>query len=233
MTAAIARQARDAAGPGTQITAATPSFGPASVEGPFESCLSAVGVLDCAYRLTPGHDAVILAGFGDLGRDALQEIVAVPVLDITDAAAAVATLLGRGYAVVTTLPQAVPAIKDRLRLAGLAERCVSVRASGVPVLDLEASHAAVQRIVAQARCAVEQDGADVIVLGCAGMAALAATVAEAVGVPVVDGVSAAVTLAEGFGRLGLAPRHGGTYRFDQVKTLTGWPLTGWPLGVSS
>src|SRR4051794_25539037 len=138
MTATIVEQARAVASAGTEITGATPWFGPSSVETPFECYLSAVGVLDCAYREAPGHDAVIVAGFGDPGRDALQDLLQMPVFDITDAALAVAAVLGRTFAVVTTLASTVAAIEDRVLLAGMRERCVGVRVSGVPVLGLDA-----------------------------------------------------------------------------------------------
>ena len=72
MTELIAGQARVAASPGTEIVAVTPRFGPASVESVLESHLAAVGAIDCALREGAGHDAVVLAGFGELGRDALQ-----------------------------------------------------------------------------------------------------------------------------------------------------------------
>ena len=65
------------------------------------------------------------------------------------AAASSVTLVGRSYSVVTTLGRTVPLIEDRLRLAGLMERCASVRASNTSVLDLERyENAAVETIVA-------------------------------------------------------------------------------------
>src|SRR5699024_1371818 len=102
------------------------------------------------------------------------------------------------YSIVTTLDRAVPMIEDRLKLAGLLERCASVRASGLAVLELERDpEAAIEAIVAQAAQAVEADRAEVICLGCGGMAGLTQRVVERTGVPIVDGVSAAVKLAEG------------------------------------
>src|SRR3712207_3409796 len=137
MTEAIARQARQAAAEGTEVVGLTPFFGPESVEGNFESYLAAVAVMDRGLAYDEPYDAVVQAGFGEHGREGLQELLDVPVVDITEAAAHVACLLGHRYSVVTTLDRAVPQIEDRLRLAGLLGRCASIRASGLGVLELE------------------------------------------------------------------------------------------------
>jgi allantoin racemase len=225
MTAQIAEQARGAASPGTEIVAVTPRFGPASVESILESHLSAVGVLDAVLHAPGPYDAVILAGFGELGREALQELVEVPVVDITDAAAHLACLLGRSFAVVTTVQRTAPAIEDRLTLAGLRARCVAVRAIQMNVLDLEADlDATAAAITAAATQAVLDDGAEVICLGCAGMAGLAERVSAQVGVPVVDGVTAAVALAESLHTLGLRTSKVGFSAPSPDKPIKGWPL---------
>jgi len=225
MTAVIGAQARAAASPGTEITAVTPRFGPASVESIFESHLAAVGVIDRVLQEAAGYDAVILAGFGDLGREALQELLTVPVLDITESAAHVACLLGKTYAVVTTVDRAVPAIDDRLVLAGLRSRCVAIRAVSIAVLDLETDIGATAETVARAaEEAIRDDGAEVICLGCAGMAGLSEHVSRRIGAPVVDGVTAAVRLAESLHALGLRTSKVGFYAPSPDKAIRGWPL---------
>ncbi|MPY77116.1 MAG: Asp/Glu/hydantoin racemase [Actinophytocola sp.] len=229
MTDSIAAQARAVARPGTEIVGLTPSFGPESVEGNFESYLSAVAVMDRVQAYDGQYDAVVQAGFGEHGREGLQELCDVPVVDITEAAAHVACLLGRKYAVVTTLSRAVGQIEDRLMLAGLHTRCASVRASGLSVLELEEDQdAAVKAIAEQARLSVEQDGAEVVCLGCGGMAGLDAEIRAATGAPVVDGVAAAVALAEALVGLGLTTSKIGSYAAPRPKTVTGWPVSGSP-----
>jgi allantoin racemase len=226
MTEVIARQAAQAAAPGTEIVGLTPFFGPESVEGNFESYLAAVAVMDRVRSYDEPYDAVVQAGFGEHGREGLQELLDVPVVDITDAAAHVACLLGHKYSVVTTLDRAVPQIEDRLRLAGLLGRCASIRASGLGVLDLEADPGrAVQAIVEQAQRAVAEDGAEVICLGCGGMAGLDEKIAADTGAPVVDGVTAAVKLAEALVGLGLSTSKVRTYAPPRPKRVTGWPLS--------
>ena len=74
MTDAIAGSARSVASPGTEIIGLTPAFGAESVEGNFESYLAAVGVMDAVSRYDGDYDAVVQAGFGEHGREGLQEL---------------------------------------------------------------------------------------------------------------------------------------------------------------
>jgi allantoin racemase len=140
-------------------------------------------------------------------------------------------MIGRAYSVVTTLGRSVPAIEDRLCLAGLWDRCASVRARGMSTLEVDADpKQAVRAIVAEARRAVEADRAAVICLGCAGMAGLEKAITTELGVPVIDGIGAAVLLAEAVVGLGLKTSKISTYAPPDDKKITGWPL-GQALGV--
>ena len=228
VTEAIAGSARAVAAAGTEIVGLTPRFGAESVEGNLESYLAAVGVADAVARYSRSgepFDAVIQAGYGEHGREGLQEMLDVPVVDITEAAAATAMYLGHRYSVVTTLDRTVPLISDRLLVAGLDRRCASVRASGLAVLELEQDpDRAVAAIVSQAGRAVADDHAEVICLGCGGMAGLDEKVRAETGVPVVDGVQAAVTVAESLVRLGLTTSKVRTYATPRRKRVTGFPL---------
>jgi len=225
ITEAIAEQARSVASPGTEIVGLTPWFGAESVEGNFESYLAAIAVMDRVLAYEGPYDAVIQAGYGEHGREGLQELLNVPVVDITDAAASTAMYLGHAYSVVTTLDRTMPLIEDRLKLSGLYERCASVRASGLAVLELEADpQRAVQAIVEQAERAVRDDKAEVICLGCGGMAGLDEQIRQRTGVPVVDGVSAAVTIAESLVRMGLSTSKVRTYATPRAKKVVGWPM---------
>jgi len=225
MTDSIAAQARTVAAPGTEIIELTPRFGAESCEGNFDSYLAAIGVMDRVLSYPDPFDAVIQAGYGEHGREGLQELLDEPVVDITEAAASTAMFLGHKYSVITTLDRTVPLIEDRLKLAGLDARCASVRASGLGVLELEEDPArAVATIVEQAARAVAEEKAEVIVLGCGGMAGLDEQIRKRTGVPVVDGVAAAVTIAESLVRLGLSTSKVRTFAAPRSKKLTGWPL---------
>ena len=229
MTASIGAQAAAIAAPGTEIVPLTPLFGPESVEGNYESHLAAIAVMETVRAYREPFDAVVQAGYGEHGREGLQELLDVPVVDITEAAASTAMFLGHRYSVVTTLDRAVPMIEDRLRVAGLLERCASVRASGLAVLELEHDpRAAVESIAKEAALAVAEDHAEVVCLGCGGMAGLTERVVERTGVPVVEGVAAAVTIAESLVRLGLTTSKVRTYAPPRPKHFRNWPPVAQP-----
>ncbi|MFE1646350.1 aspartate/glutamate racemase family protein [Microbacterium sp. P01] len=216
MTAKIAAAAREVAGPGIEIVAVCPDEGPSAIESHFDEVFAAVAVvalIDKDLR-DGGSDAYVVACFGDPGLDAARELVDVPVIGIAEAAMHVASISGRSFAVVTTLSRTLGRAKDLVARYGMAEACVSMTGSGIPVLDLEdTGSAAYETIAGLCAEAVADRGADVIVLGCAGMADLCTTLTARVGVPVVDGVAAAVGLASGMSRMGV-----GTSKRDEYAT---------------
>lgn len=212
MTEEIVRGARAAAGPGTTITGLTPTWGPESAEGWLDSYLSAAAVLDALRTYDgPAYDAVVLAGFGEHGREGARELVDVPVVDITEAAAHLACLLGRRYGVVTTLDRSCGQIEDSLETAGVARNCAAVVGTGLGVLDLAQDPARTESAFLAAAERAREAGAEVLVLGCAGMTGLQRAVGERLGLPVVDGVGAAVRLAESLVGLGLTTSRAAGY----------------------
>lgn len=166
----------------------------------------------------------MVACFGDPGLDAAREIAAGPVVGIAEAAMHAATLLGRGFSVVTTLARTRGRALDLAVRYAPAGACRGVWACDIPVLDLDRDPAALARVVAVARQALARDGSDVIVLGCAGMAAFCAQVSAELGVPVIDGVSAATLLVQSLITLGLRTSKRDEYAAPLPKTYIG-PLT--------
>jgi allantoin racemase len=124
--------------------------------------------------------------------------------------------------VVTTLTRSIPVIENNLLRYGLERRCARVRATDVPVLELDnPASGARAKIANEIAQALEHDGAEAIVLGCAGMADLAAALAAEFGVPVIDGVAAAVALAEGMAAIGLKTSKRGGFARPLPKTYAG------------
>ncbi|TYC21590.1 Asp/Glu/hydantoin racemase [Micromonospora sp. MP36] len=222
MTAAIAESARSAASPGTAVTAISPEWGVASAEGYLDSFIAATAMLERLATWPDETDAVILAGFGEHGREAARELLEVPVVDITDAAAHVALMLAPRYGVVTTLSRSIVQIKDSLRAAGVAEHCVGVLATGLPVLEVHADEDRTRRAVVERGRQLIEAGAEALVLGCAGFAGRATSIEEELGIPVVDPVAAAMLFAEGLVRLGLRTSKISTYARPRPKARPGW-----------
>jgi allantoin racemase len=223
MTEKIGRAAERAAAPGTRIRATQPEMGPASIEGFYDEAFSVPGLLaEIARGEADGVAAHIVACFDDTGLDAARSLASAPVIGIGEAAFHMASLVAHRFTVITTLSRSIAAIEGNLVRYGLATRCAAVRAAEVPVLALEDRDAgAVGRIAAEIERAKAEDRADAVVLGCAGMADLAGELSAAHGLPVVDGVAAAVVLAEGLARLGLRTAKSGPYAPPLPKSYTG------------
>ena len=221
MTNTIGAAARSAASAGTEVTATNPSFGPPSIEGYFDEIYAIPGLI-AEMRTMPAADAYVIACFDDTGLDAARCITEAPVIGIGEAAFHMASLIAGKFSVVTTLSRSVPAIEHNLVRYGLVARCARVRASDVPVLDLEKPGSdARARISAEIEHAIVEDRAEAIVLGCAGMADLAASLSREHAIPVVDGVSCAIKLAEGLVNLGLRTSKRGGYAQPRAKPFAG------------
>jgi len=146
-------------------------------------------------------DAIVIGCFDDTGLAELRAASPVPVIGIGQAAYMTAAMLGHRFGVVTTLPVSVPVIEANIAALGLAGGCSGVRASGLPVLVVEEGSGATRaHLAAEIRASRDRDGASAVVLGCAGMAALAADLGGLSGVPVIDGVAAAAHLAPALAR---------------------------------
>lgn len=198
MTQKIAISARQAAAQGVEIIARTNRCGPASIQGIEDGNAAIPGVLELVGESAKENiDAIVIACFDDTGLNEAREIAHCPVIGIGEAAFHAAMMLGAHYSVVTTLSVSIPVIEENLRNYGLSSHCHRVRASDVPVLDLEiAGSAAEQKISNEIKVALSQDNAAAIVLGCAGMTDLAMRLSEEHGVPVIDGVAAATGMAQ-------------------------------------
>ncbi len=221
MTVKIGAAARGVAAQGTQIVAVNPEDGPPSIEGYYDEVFAVPGMIGEMLRAGP-VDATIIACFDDTGLDAARSFSANPVIGIGEAAFHLASLVAGKFSVVTTLSRSVPAIEHNLVRYGLASRCARVRASDVPVLELERPGSPARgRIAREIDRAIEDDKAEAIVLGCAGMADLAAERARTHGLPVIDGVVAAVKLAESLVSLGIGTSKRGGYAAPLAKAFAG------------
>jgi len=214
--------ARAAASSGTEIVTVQPTWGPASAEGYLESFITAAAVIDVISR-QKDFDAVVMAGYGEHGREGVRQLVDVPVVDVTEASAYVASLLSERFAVVTTVASTIPGIRQSLEAMGMTTRCAAVAATATPVLSIHADADAAVDALADASAPLLEKGADSIVLGCAGFAGLDAVLEQRLGVPVIDGVSSAVVMAESLVRLGkFTSKRGAFAPISTGKQWVGW-----------
>ena len=199
------------------LTVVNPSSGPASIEGYYDEAMSLAGLLDLVKQ---HHDAAgfVIACFDDTGLDAARCLTASPVVGIGEAAYHMASMISNKFGVVTTLSRSIPALEHNLVRYGLAARCSGVRASDSPVLEVEASNGtAFERINAEVEQAIKMDKAEAIVLGCAGMAELGATLHDLHNIPVLDGISCAIKQVEAMIYLNLKNSNIGGYAKPRQK----------------
>ena len=199
MTKIIAEEARLAAANSTVIFATNPKDSPPAIQGPSDGEAALPHLFDLFdYEMGKGiYHAVIIACFDDTGLWELKARTSIPVIGIGEAGYHAAMLLGKRFSVVTTLPISVPVIEKNITDQGMKMRCAKVRATCIPVLELEADpDAAKMRIASEIEEALETDGCDSIVLGCAGMANITAPLKKQFEIPIIDGVKAAIGFCE-------------------------------------
>jgi allantoin racemase len=233
MTAKIGVAAASVSSAGTEIVCVNPADGPASIEGYFDEVFAIPGII-AEMNKAPAADGYVIACFDDTGLDAARCATDAPVIGIGEAAFHLASMVAGKFSVVTTLARSVPAIEHNLVKYGLASRCAKVRSSEVAVLDLELPGSGARRkISAEIARAIRDDRAEAIVLGCAGMADLASSLSQEHGVPVLDGVACAVTLAESLFRVGLKTSKVGGYATPRSKQFSGIYAPMSPGGVTA
>lgn len=211
MTRKVEMAARKVARHDTQLIATNSKSGPPSIEGFYDVAICLPGLIEEA-RLHSDMDAIVIACFDDTGLDAMRCCFDVPVVGIGEAGFHAAAMVAHRFSVVTTLSRSVAGISDNLKRYGLDAKCASVRATEIPVLKLEEGDPeCLDQIRFEIAAAIEQDGAEAIVLGCAGMADLMQQLSKEFRIPVIDGVSCAVGMAEALVAAGLSTSKAGAY----------------------
>lgn len=222
MTATIADAARRVAHAETEIEAITSSMGPVSIEGYYDEVFAIPGLLvEIARAEREGADAIVIACFDDTGLDAARALASIPVIGICEAAVSATAFVAQRFSIVTTMERSRLPVEHLVHRYGMGSRC-RVRAADVPVLSLEDPNSnARDRLRSEISAALKDDKAEAIVLGCAGMADLTAALRLEFGVPVVDGVAAAVKQAESLIALGLTTAKRGAYATPVRKPYQG------------
>ncbi|WP_455816810.1 allantoin racemase [Pseudomonas cerasi] len=223
MTETIGAAARAVAAGNTEILAVCPTQGVPSIEGHFDEAIAAIGVLEqIKIGREQGVCGHVIACFGDPGLLAARELAQGPVVGIAEAAMHMATLVATRFSIVTTLPRTLIIARHLLQQYGFEHHCATLHAIDLPVLSLEDGSGLAQEKVRQ-RCiqSIRQDGCGAIVLGCGGMADLAQSLTRELGVPVIDGVTAAVKMVESLVALGLNTSKHGDLDYPIRKKLSG------------
>jgi allantoin racemase len=219
MTEHLRRELAPLKAASTELTVINPAHGPVSIESAYDEALAIPPTLELVKQAElDGYDAVVLACFSDPGLEAARELVTIPVVGIEEATLHVAAMLGYRFAILTTRCQRVPSKTEHVRLRGLDGKLASVRPLEMSVLEMDAEPERTKaRILEVAGAAVAEDGAEVIILGCAGLAGYAADVERALGVVVLDPSPIALKMAEMLASLGLKHSKRGLYAYPPPK----------------
>lgn len=188
---------------------------------PLGRSLTVMDTIEAGLRaVSAGCDGLFINTFGDYAIEDLRSAVDVPVVGAADAGLAVASQLGVKIGIVTIWPSSLDFIyRERLRATGQQSRVSSLRyvlsdkdmanlgrGDNDPVEQMRGGEAPIlQRIIDQATQAIEENGADVILLGCTCMSPASARIAARLNVPVVDPLTAGYAMTESLVRLGLSP----------------------------
>jgi len=198
MTDHLRRELAAIVRPGTELTVTCPERGPVSIESAYDEALAVPPTLELVQRANrEGYDAVILACFSDPGLYAAKEVSDILVVGIQEVSLRVATTLGARFTILTLFKERIPHKENDVWRNRLTPYLASVRELGMSVLETdERPEEAKRRIREVARKAVEEDGAEVIVLGCAGMVGYAEEAARELGVVVIDPTSVTLKYTE-------------------------------------
>lgn len=225
MTEDIKLSAESVKLPDSQLTYVNPDEGPESIETYLDEFLAAMGVLKIIAKERDNYDGFVIACGDDPGLFGAREVTDKPVVTIGQSPMLIAPLLGFKFSILGTWKGDGPRSVDKVKKYGLENLLASVIPSGETVLGSHCDHTGlIDRLEVLGRKAIEEDGAEVLMTTCAGMAGVHQELSRRLGVPCLEGVSCAVKLVEILIDLGLkTSRVGSYYPLPVAKPLKGMP----------
>jgi allantoin racemase len=215
MTKQIERELNGIKRHDTVLQVTNPSFGPEGLASSYDEIVAGFELIKIVQAAKQeGYDAIVVACFSDPGIAAAKELCDIPVVGIAEASMHMACMLGHKFTILTTSPKRIPSKALYVRYNGIENRLASVRALGVGVVETtHKPQRTKDAILAVATRAIAEDGAEVIILGCAGMAGYGKELEERLGVPVLDPNAIALKMAEAMVDLGLRPSKAGLFAY--------------------
>ena len=193
---------------GTPIRCLTLAEGPPGIESQKQADLTIAPMLKLAAAQKDAAGFVI-ACFGDPGLHALRDQTALPALGIQEAAVMTALTLGQRFGVIAILPASIPRHLRSFGAMGVLDRLAGDRALGLGVADLADPDKSLAAMVTTGTRLRDDDGANVLIMGCAGMAHYRETLEAETGLPVVEPCQAAAAMA--LGQIALRLNHKGAH----------------------
>ena len=206
--------------PDTKLTVVCPTKGPETIECAYDEAHAIPPTLELVKKANAeGYDAVILACFSDPGLEAAKEISEIPVIGIEESSLHMAAMLGAKFTVVTPRRQRISSKREHVHMRGMSHFLASVRSLDLSVAETDADpETTKKRVLEVSRQAVE-DGAEVIILGCAGMAGYAPEIESKLKIKVLDPSAVALKVAEAMADLGLTQSKVGLFSTPPPKVF--------------
>ena len=207
--------------PDTKLTVVCATKGPETIESAYEEAYAIPPTLELVKKANQeGYDAVILACFSDPGLEPAKEISQIPVVGIEESTLHMAAMLGAKFCILTPKQNRIASKKTHVHKHGLDYFLASVRSLDLSVAETdEDPEKTKKRVLEVAQKAVEEDGAEVIILGCAGMAGYAEEIEKKLRVKILDPSAVALKVAEAMADLGLTQSKRGLFATPPEKTF--------------
>ena len=210
------------ASPGTELIPMTAPRGVPYIATRAEAAIGSAVMLEMLAEKRGTFDAAVCAAFGDPGLGGARELFDFPIVGMAEAAMLVACTLGRKFAIVSFAKALEPWFAEIVDWHGMTGRCAAIQMLDSAFTTLnDVADEKEQLLVDLANRVVTERGADVVILAGAPLAGLATKLRDRVPVPLVDGIQAAVAMAEGLVRLNPRKATVGTYRRPGPKDSTG------------
>jgi allantoin racemase len=211
MTEEIRKTVEMVKSPQTEAIVVSPEKGPEFLGSYYEESIATAETLNIVQEMREGVEAVVLACYGDPGLYAMKEIVDVPVVGIAEASMAIATLLGQRFSILVAADKSIFMMHNLVQKYGFGDRLATIRPVDMPTTHLEGAEESISRKLSEVGKKTIEDGAETIILGCAGLTGFDLKLQTQLGVPVIDPVKAGIKLAEALVSMQLAPSKLGLY----------------------
>jgi len=190
---------------GTKVEVINLKNAPESIESHYDSAVAAPPLVEATIKAErKGYDAVVVACFDDPGLHAARERTSIPVLGLGETSMTIATLLGSKFAVISTGKNSRAIYERKAAELGLIKRLAYSSGIDIAVPKLMEEEAKTkQLLIEEARKAIDNFGAEVIVLGCGGMIGFSEELSKALKAPVIDPLLVTLKMAETSVALGL------------------------------
>jgi allantoin racemase len=205
----------------TELTVLSPERGPETIESAYDEAMAVPPILDLVKKANKEkYDAVIIGCFSDPGLEAAKEISNIPVIGIEESTIHMAAMLGARFSVFTPKRERIPSKRAHIHMRGLDYYLASVRSLGLSVAETDGDPVRTKaRVLAEAKKAAEEDGAEVIILGCTGMAGYSSEIESKLNVKVLDPTAVALKVAEAMVDLGLVHSKRGLFAIPPEKSF--------------